>query len=298
MSIGGNCDIIHNVLTKSGLTYTQYIAMMVLWEHRSVTEKELGKRLYLDSGASGIGGKMELKEVIYRRKSTRSYTGEPVDQATLQKIMEFAAGAKTLHPDVSVRGELVEGKQVKCILPWTTPQMIAIFSEDSERGLVNAGFLFQQVDLYLQSLGLGSCWLGMGKLDKKAAAELDRGNDQKFAILLAFGHPKGEALREPGDFKRKTLEEIADVTDERLEPARLAPSAVNSQPWYFVHEGETIHVYCALFGRRKKRVWPMNRIDMGIALAHLYVTRPETFRFSQEEAPEIAGYSYIGSVVL
>lgn len=38
------------LLEPLGLTYTQYIAMMVLWEHKSVTVKELGKKLYLDSG--------------------------------------------------------------------------------------------------------------------------------------------------------------------------------------------------------------------------------------------------------
>ncbi|MEM5769204.1 MAG: MarR family transcriptional regulator, partial [Bacillota bacterium] len=38
------------LLDEIGLTYTQYIAMMVLWEHKSVGVKELGQYLYLDSG--------------------------------------------------------------------------------------------------------------------------------------------------------------------------------------------------------------------------------------------------------
>ena len=37
-------------LDAIGLTYTQYVTMMVLWEERCVSVKELGKRLYLDSG--------------------------------------------------------------------------------------------------------------------------------------------------------------------------------------------------------------------------------------------------------
>lgn len=37
-------------LGKIGLTYTQYITMMVLWAEKSITIKDLGKRLYLDSG--------------------------------------------------------------------------------------------------------------------------------------------------------------------------------------------------------------------------------------------------------
>ena len=40
----------HTPLGKLGLTYTQYITMMVLWEEKEITVKDLGKRLYLDSG--------------------------------------------------------------------------------------------------------------------------------------------------------------------------------------------------------------------------------------------------------
>lgn len=37
-------------LEPLGLTYTQYIAMMVMWEQKKVNVKALGARLYLDSG--------------------------------------------------------------------------------------------------------------------------------------------------------------------------------------------------------------------------------------------------------
>ena len=37
-------------LKKLGLTYTQYLVMMVLWEHGGMTEGELGRKLYLESG--------------------------------------------------------------------------------------------------------------------------------------------------------------------------------------------------------------------------------------------------------
>ena len=37
-------------LSRLHLTYTQYVVMMVLWEHGTMTEGELGKRVHLDSG--------------------------------------------------------------------------------------------------------------------------------------------------------------------------------------------------------------------------------------------------------
>ena len=37
-------------LDELDLTYTQYITMMVMWEHKEMNVKELGEHLYLDSG--------------------------------------------------------------------------------------------------------------------------------------------------------------------------------------------------------------------------------------------------------
>ena len=38
------------LLDKYGLTYTQYIAMLVVWEYEKITVKEMGQKLHLDSG--------------------------------------------------------------------------------------------------------------------------------------------------------------------------------------------------------------------------------------------------------
>lgn len=234
---------------------------------------------------------MTLNEMIYKRKSCRSFTGVPVDVATIETIKTFPM--KPLYPEIKVHWDIVSRNQVKCICPWTTPQLITIYSEEAEGWLENVGFLFQQMDLYLQSLGLGVCWLGMGKMNSKNAPEID---GMKFVIMMAFGHPKGDQLRHDlKGFKRKSLEQISNNADSKLETARLAPSSVNSQPWYFTHEGETIHVSCTQKGLAKE----MNRIDMGIALAHLYVANEDTFRFFKaENPPEVPGYGYIGSITL
>lgn len=239
---------------------------------------------------------MELKEMISRRKSVRKYTGVPVDAATLQKIRNFGATVKPLYPDIKVHWEIVEKEQVRFYLPWKTPQLIAVYSENKPGYLENAGFIFQQMDLYLQSIGLGVCWLGLGKMRQRLDSIAE---GMEFVILLAFGHPEGEALRtQLGQFQRKTLSEISDVADSRLEPARLAPSSTNSQPWLFAHEGDTIHAYCSQKGRaRHVGLGAMNKIDMGIALAHLYVANEETFTFFKaENPPTVPGYGYIGSV--
>ena len=59
-------------LDKLDLTYTQYIAMMVMWEKREVTVKELGVLLYLDSGTlTPLLKKLEEKGFVSRRRSEK-----------------------------------------------------------------------------------------------------------------------------------------------------------------------------------------------------------------------------------
>lgn len=58
------------LLEPLGLTYTQYIAMLVMWEHKSITVKDLGKLLYLDSGTlTPMLKKMEKAGLLVRERS-------------------------------------------------------------------------------------------------------------------------------------------------------------------------------------------------------------------------------------
>lgn len=58
------------LLDKIGLTYTQYIAMMVLWESKEITVKDLGIRLFLDSGTiTPVLKALEKKGLVIRRRS-------------------------------------------------------------------------------------------------------------------------------------------------------------------------------------------------------------------------------------
>ena len=81
-------------LEPIGLTYTQYITMMVLWEQRSVTAKELGQRLYLDSGTlTPLLKRMEAKGLLTRQR-------DPVDERSLRVTITEAGEAlrdRALH---------------------------------------------------------------------------------------------------------------------------------------------------------------------------------------------------------
>ena len=58
-------------LDPLGITYTQYIAMMVFWEQRKCSVKELGEKLYLDSGTlTPVLKSLEAKGFVRRYRST------------------------------------------------------------------------------------------------------------------------------------------------------------------------------------------------------------------------------------
>ncbi|MBE6887869.1 MAG: hypothetical protein E7484_05570 [Ruminococcaceae bacterium] len=237
---------------------------------------------------------MQLKDVIYRRKSFRNYSKEHLSPQTLLKIENFIENSRPLFPCTRFSWNIVGADKVKNVQPWRAPHNIVMFADTSTESLVNIGFVFQQTELYIQSLGLGSCWLGMGKLDSDGS---EKSSNMKQVMMLAFGEYENDCFRKnEAEFKRRTLAEISDIEDTRLECARLAPSAVNSQPWYFAHDGEIIHVYCVEKYLRKIVLGNMNKIDIGIALAHIYMENKETFEFFvKEKHPDVKGYYYIGS---
>lgn len=57
-------------LEEINLTYTQYITMMVLWEEREILVKDMGERLFLDSGTlTPVLNGLEKKGYVTRRRS-------------------------------------------------------------------------------------------------------------------------------------------------------------------------------------------------------------------------------------
>ena len=58
-------------LDELGLTYTQYLVMMALWEHGTLSVTQLGELVYLDSGTlTPLLKKLEAKGLVTRMRST------------------------------------------------------------------------------------------------------------------------------------------------------------------------------------------------------------------------------------
>lgn len=235
----------------------------------------------------------ELKSTITVRRSHRSYTETLPSEKTLDKIVHSFSELTPLFRDLDYTLRLIEREELRTTMAWFPPMAIALYSDTGEGYLENAGFILGQLDLYLQSLGLGCCFVGMGKpLDIQATPE-----NKEFVMLLAFGKTK-EAFRSgEADFTRLDVTEVTNLPDPLTTLARLAPSSLNSQPWYFDKTGDrTYRVYRKELVR-SRNITRMNMIDVGIAASFLYIsalTTPKAFR--EENPPTKSGKQYLFTI--
>jgi nitroreductase len=212
-----------------------------------------------------------LYATIFKRKSIRQYDLTPLDEHTLAEIMAHMNALKPLYDGIKIEIKLLSQNDVKGMFLAKAPHYLALFSESKDGYLTNAGFMLQQMDLFFSANGMGSCWQGGPKPTKGIVNR----SKLEFVILLAFGKPKERLHRESvSEFKRKPLEEITNVkgADELLEPARLAPSAMNRQQWFFTGSAGAIHVHRVKSSILTAFVFDRtSKVSMGIAVCHAWI---------------------------
>jgi len=212
-----------------------------------------------------------LYETIFKRKSIREYDLTPLDERTLAEVTAHTSALNPLFDDIKIEMKLLSQKDVKGLFLAKAPHYLAVFSEAKNGYLTNVGFMLQQMDLFFSANGIGSCWQGMPKPTK----EILNSSKLEFVILLAFGKPRERLHRESvSEFKRKPLGEITDVkgADWLLEPARLAPSAMNRQQWFFTGDASTLHAYRAKSSFVTAFILDrVSKVSMGIAICHVWI---------------------------
>lgn len=236
---------------------------------------------------------MTPQEAIRRRRSVRQYIDTPLAPSVREEILSYTDIGRPLFQELPFRTAFLTRDEIKCRVttPWLPQDILAIYTEDSTPARINIGYVFGLLDLYLQALGLGTCWLGIAQPREKRMLD-----GMPAVMMMAIGYPNNVPYRQSTeDFDRKPQEEITDRPDARLEPARLAPSAMNSQPWYFLHDKDALHVYCAL--RKSRTLTDYAHIDIGVALAHLAVTAQSTMTcFGARILRCLPGYEYMLSI--
>ncbi|HZK54718.1 MAG TPA: nitroreductase family protein [Desulfosporosinus sp.] len=242
----------------------------------------------------------QLYNAIFRRRSIRKYDMSPLHVDTIENLREYASNAKPLDGNIRYEFTYLGSDDVKNLLPIKAPHYICLYSEKKGNYLMNAGFLLQQIDLYLSHNNLASCWLGMAKPTKSVPVLM---NGLEFVIMLAFGNtPEPIHRANTSEFKRKNLHEISSVAgaDALLEPVRLAPSASNTQAWFFSGDLDVITVSRKKLNVIKAQLYgKMNQIDIGIALFHLWLSldhqgKVATYSFEKDATP--GGYEFMTKV--
>jgi nitroreductase len=235
---------------------------------------------------------MDLYPTIFRRKSVRKYKANPLNLETINKIESQIKDLKPFYEDIKTEFMILSHEEVNQRMMKKAPHYIAAFSAVKEGYLTNLGYMLQQMELYLSQKGLGACWQGIPTVRKTVRER----TDLRFVILMAFGDADEQLYRsDVSEFKRKSYNEISSNQEAReiIEAARLAPSATNSQSWFFTGDKTVIHAYMVHSGLIKRLIagkYPP--IDIGIALYHLTVAAEHFgYKFSLVEDEEARKHS-------
>lgn len=218
--------------------------------------------------------KEDFFEVIFKRKSFHLFRGVGRDSITREELTDIEksyADFDCLYPEIGTAIRIVPASKVN--FKRDAEYCILIYSEEKENYLMNAGYVGEQLDLYLVQHNIGSLWYGIGKPD------MPEYNGMKFVIMLAIHKVNDQSLYRKDMFKakRKPFREVWSGDDPGIASvARFAPSACNSQPWFVENKDGKLTVYRTKKpGKRGilpvKSISYFNRIDIGIYLCILEI---------------------------
>ena len=244
---------------------------------------------------------MNGMELIRRRRSVRTFDGNPLRPEDAEKLLRFAENIETPY-GIPVAWKLLSAKADGLSSPVIVGADTYIAGKLRRRPHAEEafGYAFEKLVLYAGSLGIGTTWIA-GTMDRPAfekAMALEA--DEVMPCVSPLGYPaKKMSLRETmmrkgvhadsrmefsalffdGSFE-KPLSENAPFSDA-LEMVRWAPSAVNRQPWRVVMDGSQAHFY-----EKKSRGyvdasgWDLQKVDLGIALYHYAYALNENVQLS------------------
>ncbi|MFD2035730.1 MarR family winged helix-turn-helix transcriptional regulator [Belliella marina] len=104
-------------LEELGITYPQYLVMMILWENDGLAVNEIGKRLFLDSGTlTPLLKRLESHNLIKRVRSEQ-------DERKVEIQLTFQG--KSLKS----KAEKIPGKVLECLNSWEPETLINLKNE-------------------------------------------------------------------------------------------------------------------------------------------------------------------------
>ena len=139
---------------------------------------------------------------------------------------------------------------------------IALVGKADEKLEKKCGYFGEQLVLYAQTLGLGTCWIGGTFSKKKTVFSVDK--EEKLCLIISIGIPDEEGRVhkcKPYDAVTQTQGAIPEWFRNGVDAALLAPTAINQQKFRFVlEENEKVRI--------EMGKGPFIRVDEGILRYH------------------------------
>lgn len=246
-------------------------------------------------------------ETIRKRRSCRSFDGDPVGEAA-RDLLEAFLRENTRGPfGNALRFTLVdlseaERGELRSLGTYGVIRGAALYIAGAvargARALEDYGYGMERNVLFATALGLGTCWLG-GTLKRAGfSARIGVTPEELLPAISPVGTPASSrsltdrALRFVAKSdRRRRFEELFfsgrpgaplpregdGALVEALEAVRWAPSASNRQPWRAVREGPSCHFFLQRtpgYDRVTGEV-RLQEVDMGIALCHFELAAGE-----------------------
>jgi len=242
---------------------------------------------------------MSNYDMIFKRKSTRRFLDKNFSQDLVNEINAYIKELIPSKTGINIDAYFLENEKIRGFFKVKAPYYVAITSETKEDYDINVGFILEQLVLWLTEKGISTCWLGACKPNKKICSKFKL----EYVTMIACGYSEELEDNNIRSFNRKEIEEICiGESNSYIEAARVAPSAMNKQPWKFIVKNDFIHVYCEkVSGLFKDSKLKSYRISVGIALCHMFENsknKDEKIEFiKQEESIELINkFEYIISI--
>lgn len=242
---------------------------------------------------------INVKEVIKRRISNRTYEERSLTEEDKKKLLEF--NSTLTNPfGVEVKVQYISKEKGADDVQLGTygtikgaKDFLAITVKDQPYAMEAIGYQFENLVLYATDMGIGTVWLAGTFKRKDFINAIEIGEDDLFPCICPLGYPaQKQSFLEKitkaslGSKKRKDWDKLffledftkaltkadAGIYEDALEMLRLAPSATNSQPWAVVKEGNKFHFFCNYKNTLNDDVKKIKHIDIGIALSHFHQT--------------------------
>lgn len=213
-------------------------------------------------------------DAIKERHSVRNYEAKKIEADKVEKIR---ARIDELNKEGNLHLQFMEdaGKTYNKLFNkvaglGSAPSVIACVGIDDETLEQRVGYYGEKLVLFIQELGLNTCWAGTFN-EKNIGAEVGDGEKLVISIAVGYGKDKGKP------HKSKSPEQVIEAKGDRpywfnkgVDMALLAPTAINQQKFTIrLNEDESVDFV--------DKGGIFSQVDLGIVRCHFEIGAEKSF---------------------